>query len=168
MPDAPADLDLDGLLRALLDHEVRFVIAGGVSGNLHGSNTPTLDLDVVYARDPTNLEHLAAALRSIGARLRGAEPGVRFALDSRSLANGMNFTFRTRLGDLDCLGEASRTFSYEKLKTNAEIQDIGDLRVAVASLDDLIRMKRATGRTKDRIELENLLALRDARAKRRG
>ena len=33
----------------------------------------------------------------------------------------------------------------------------------VVSLDELIRMKRATGRTKDRIELETLSALRDER-----
>jgi hypothetical protein len=36
-----------------------------------------------------------------------------------------------------------------------------DLEVPVASLDDLIRMKRAAGRPKDRIELEILGALRD-------
>jgi len=41
-------------------------------------------------------------------------------------------------------------------------------KVPVASLDDLIRMKRAAGRNKDLIEVENLSALRDVRESRRG
>jgi hypothetical protein len=39
--------------------------------------------------------------------------------------------------------------------------------VSVASLDDLIRMKRAAGRNKDLIEIENLSVLREVRDSRR-
>ena len=41
-------------------------------------------------------------------------------------------------------------------------------RVRVASLDDLIRMKRAAGRTKDLLALEELGALRDELDRRGG
>jgi hypothetical protein len=41
--------------------------------------------------------------------------------------------------------------------------DVEGIRVMVASLDDLIRMKRAAGRNKDLIEVENLSALREVR-----
>jgi len=41
------------------------------------------------------------------------------------------------------------------------------MEIAAASLDDLIRMKRAAGRIKDRIEVENLSALREVRDRRR-
>lgn len=41
--------------------------------------------------------------------------------------------------------------------------DIVGSSVHVASLDDLIRMKRAAGRNKDLIEVENLSALREVR-----
>ena len=44
--------------------------------------------------------------------------------------------------------------------------DLVGTRVPVASLDDLIRMKRAAGRIKDRIEVENLSALREVRDKK--
>ena len=43
--------------------------------------------------------------------------------------------------------------------------DLVDTNVLVASLDDLIRMKRAAGRNKDLIEVENLSALREVREK---
>ena len=54
-------------LEVLLKHKVRFVLIGGFAGRLWGSNTITNDLDICYARDRTNLEALAAALRELGA-----------------------------------------------------------------------------------------------------
>jgi hypothetical protein len=42
---------------------------------------------------------------------------------------------------------------------------VAGLRIQVVALDDLIRMKRATGRPQDRIELEVLTALRQEIAK---
>ena len=56
---------------------------------------------------------------------------------------------------------------YEQLKRNADGMDLIGTNVSVASLDDLIRMKRAAGRNKDLIEVENLSALREVRDKGR-
>ena len=70
-------------LEMLAQHRVRFVLIGGVAGNLRGSTTVTQDVDVCYARDEENLERMAAALRELNARLRGAPPDVPFILQSR-------------------------------------------------------------------------------------
>jgi hypothetical protein len=60
------------------------------------------------------------------------------------------------------LATPSGTAGYDDLAANAaEAVLDDDLVVPVASLDDLIRMKRAAGRPKDRVELEILGALRD-------
>jgi hypothetical protein len=53
---------------------------------------------------------------------------------------------------------------FDELHRNAAKFDVGDgLIVAVCALDDLIRMKRAAGRRKDRIEREVLAAVREER-----
>ncbi|MGH2472816.1 MAG: hypothetical protein ACRDG6_10490, partial [Candidatus Limnocylindria bacterium] len=78
MPDEPAEFDPTAILRVLDAHEVKFVLIGGVSGNLHGSTTLTEDIDIAYARDRQNLERLAAALRDLRATLRGAPKGLPF------------------------------------------------------------------------------------------
>lgn len=134
---------------------------------LHGSTSVTRDLDVCYSRERTNLERLAAALHELGARLRGADMGLPFRPDAKTLKAGMNFTFETKHGSFDCLGEPSGNFNYDQLRPNAEELDLDGLRVRVASLDDLIRLKRAAGRAKDLIEVENLSALREVRERRR-
>lgn len=140
---------------------MQFVVIGGIAARILGSPTVTRDLDICYARDPQNLERLAAVLRELHASLRGVEQEVPFQLDARTLAAGDHFTFVTDAGDLDILGTPSGVGGFDELARNAPELDLDGLRVKVASIDDLIRMKRAAGRPKDRVELEILGALRD-------
>jgi hypothetical protein len=150
------------ILRRLQAHGVRFVLIGGLAAKAHGSPTLTVDLDLCYARDRDNLERLAAALNELGAELRGAPPGLPFRLDRLTLERGDSFTFTTEHGDLDILGTPAGVSGYGELEANAEDVELDEeLVVKLASLDDLIRMKRAAGRPKDRVELEILGALRD-------
>ena len=112
------------------------------------------------ARD--NLERLAAALGELGTKLRGAPPDLPFHPDRRTLERGDTFTFTTDFGDLDILGTPAGVAGFEELDANAETAELDDgLLISVASLDDLIRMKRAAGRPKDRVDFEILGALRD-------
>jgi len=124
----------------------------------------TNDTDVCYDRSPDNLERLASALSELGARLRGVDEEVPFILDAKTLERGQNFTFDTTAGPLDILGLPAGVNGFQELEANAAVFDLGDgLRVDVADIDDLIRMKRAAGRRKDRIELEVLAAVREER-----
>jgi hypothetical protein len=154
-------------LQILVAHKVDFVIIGGIAARLWGSPSVTRDLDVCYAREPANLERLAAALKEMGAKLRGVEDDVPFVLDARTLAAGDHFTFKSRAGDIDCLGVPTGTGGYADLRTSAERMDVDGLKVWVTSLADLIAMKQAAGRPKDRIEVEVLGAVRDERSRRR-
>jgi hypothetical protein len=164
------ELRFDPLLamRTLLDHGVRFVLIGGYAGALRGSPVITGDVDICYARDNENLEQLADALRSLDARLRGAPPDVPFRLHARALRAGDHFTFSTSAGALDIIGTPSGTRGFPDLDANATDEVVDDLTIRVASIEDLIRMKRASGRAKDRIALEWLSAVRDEIGSERG
>src|SRR5690349_5878932 len=104
---------IEAPLRLLGEHRVNCVIVGGVAAAIHGSLLLTNDLDVCYARDSTNLQQLAIALRSVHARLRNAPEGIPFILDAETLKRGLNFTFATDIGDLDLLGEVRGVGRYE-------------------------------------------------------
>lgn len=156
--------DPEQILRTLADQGVRYVLIGGVASRLWGSPTVTNDLDICYARDRANLDCLARALRALDARLRGVDANVPFFLDAATLERGDHFTFTTSAGNLDVLGSPSGSRGFEDLLATATWMELADRRVAVADLDDLITMKRAAGRPKDRVELEILTALRDERS----
>jgi hypothetical protein len=163
---APPPFDPLRLLETLQRHGVRFVVVGGIAGRLLGSPTVTRDLDICYARDRANLTRLAAALAELHAQLRDTDAGLPFRADARTLKAGDSFTFQTDAGDLDILGTPAGTDGYTHLARTADHTDLGELEVLVASVDDLIRMKRAAGRPKDLIEVEVLGALRDELAER--
>jgi hypothetical protein len=149
-------------IRVLRRHGVRFLVVGGMAAVVYGSPTVTGDLDICYARDQGNLQALAAALQELRARLRGAEPGLPFLLDAETLKNGLNFTFITDAGDLDCLGTPAGTDGYQDLIQDATTLELEPgLEAEFCSLDALRRMKRAAGRRKDLIELEILDRLAD-------
>ena len=81
--------------------------------------------------------------------MRGIEEDFPFEPDARALKSGSNFTFATDLGDLDVIGWPDGISSYDELVSAAVPMRIGRQDVLVASIDDLIRMKRAAGRPKD-------------------
>lgn len=152
----------------LVDHEVAFVIIGGVAAQLLGAPTVTFDLDICYARDEANRQRLARALTALDARLRGPNvpDDLPFVLDAETFRDGGHFTLATSAGSLDVLGFPAGTDGYEDLAATAVEMEIEGMTVRVAALDDLMRMKRAAGRIQDRLALEYLAALRDRRDER--
>lgn len=149
-----AEFDPVGTLRVLTDHEVDFVIVGGVAARLRGSPILTQDVDVTPAMDDRNLTNLAKALEELDARLRtNPEPeGVRLPFDPHLLKSGAVWTMVTRFGDLDLVISPAGTEGYSDLIRDADELLVAvdpDLRVMVASLVDVIRSKQAAGREKD-------------------
>jgi len=157
----PRPFDPERILETLPRHRVRFVVIGGIAGRLLGSPTVTNDLDICYARDRKNLAALSKALLELEASLRGAPDGLPFRPDVPTLEAGDHFTFATNAGNLDCIGTPKGSKGFSDLISGATRMLIGPLEVPVAAIEDLIRMKEAAGRPKDRVELEILAALKE-------
>src|SRR5260221_1278592 len=150
--------------QALVRHDVEFVIIGGVAAIVLGSPLITYDFDICYRRSRQNAVRLADALREIQAWPRGFDRSLPFVLDGVTLHNGDMFTFETSLGPFDCLGSPSGTTGYDDLVRTATTEELADgLQALVCSLDDLIRMKRAAGRPKDLLAIEQLIAIKQVR-----
>jgi len=154
-------LQADQILGTLLGAQVRFVLIGGLASQVHGSPSLTGDVDICFALDGENLHRLGEALASMTAIRRGLEGGVNAPIDHRALRAGDIFTLTTRYGDLDLLAHPDPRLDFESLQSRAIAAEIFGMEVRVASLADLMAMKRAAGRPKDLIELEILGALRE-------
>ena len=160
--------DLLAFVRVLSGGGVDYIIIGGVAAGIHGALRTTLDLDVVYGRDPENVARLVAALEPFQPYLRGAPSGLPFRLDADTVLRGLNFTLATSLGDLDLLGEVIGGGGYEALKASADVVELEGFQCQVVSLRKLIELKRAAGRGKDREALAELEALLEERERPEG
>lgn len=158
--DAAAGFDPRHVLRALAAHGAPAIVIGQVAGILHGSAELTGDLDLLWSGGPEDAQRMAAAFTSLRAELfdddhaRIAESSSAFALPKAlfrtSSASGDCCTPRLPWGDLDVEAYLRRAASTE----------IDRYLVRYVALDDLIAMRRASGRAKDLRRLEELERIR--------
>lgn len=159
----PAEFDARELLRRLTTAGVDFVVIGGVAAILHGSARLTRDLDIVFAPDEGNLEALGRTLIESEARLRGVDEDLPFVADARALRNIDLLTLETNAGWFDVHRRPAGAPPYDGLRKRAERMDVGGFSILVASIDDLLAMKRAAGRTQDLLDVETLEAIKRIR-----
>ena len=152
--------DFGELFRRLSDAHVEFVVIGGLAVIAHGHVRATLDLDICYARTADNLQRLADALAPLRPTLRGAPPELPFVWDAETIRSGLNFTLSTALGPIDALGEVPGLGGFEAVRAAASEMELDGLSVQVLTAAGLERAKRAAGRAKDLIDLEELRELR--------
>jgi predicted nucleotidyltransferase len=142
----------------LMEAKVEFVIVGGVSAVLQGSEITTRDLDICYRRTPKNIVRLVAAIGPLNPRPRGFPPDLPFFFDERTVQLGSNFTLEIGDESLDLLGVMSAIGGYEQIIGQAVDINLAGFPIKVLSLAQLIATKEAAGREKDLAVLPALKA----------
>lgn len=159
-----APLDPERLIGALTRHQVRFVLIGALAARLYGFPRLTADADITPSSETDNLEHLAAALRELHAKVytEGIPEGLVFDCSAATLARATIWNLVTAAGRLDIAFTPSGTAGYDDLAKGAEKFEAFGMTFHVASLDDIIRSKEAANRPKDRDDVILLKALKRA------
>ena len=140
--------DFRDFLKLCLDHEVRFLVIGGYAVVHHARPRYTGDLDIWVDSSKENAARVVAVLKAFGFRAKDVStklitrPGqiIRMGFEP------MRLELFTRIPGVDFAS------CYER----RTLVEIGRLRVPFISLEDLIANKRASGRTKDLQDLEEL------------
>ncbi|MFB3855077.1 MAG: nucleotidyltransferase domain-containing protein [Vicinamibacterales bacterium] len=134
--------------RLLNKHRARYLLAGGVAANLHGSVRATKDVDILVPHDEANMARVLAALTEL-------PYGIACELDAAEVARNPI----TIVGDdprVDVLTVAW-TVTFEQAWNRRLVRRILGTRVPYLGLDDLIASKQ-TGRASDRADVEQLRA----------
>lgn len=140
-------LDAAAILRALADHGVEYVVIGGLAVQAHGNPRTTQDLDLIPAPSRANLRRLVAALAGLGARPVGERDPAPVAIPREGVLE-----LDTDAGGVDVHIGPPGAAPYSELRQRALELEL-DVTVPVVGLDDLIAMKRASGRPIDRSDI---------------
>ena len=154
--------DFPEILKSLQAGGVRFVLIGGLAMRAQGTAHVTDDIDIGYARNSDNYAALATTFLPHEPRLRvaGMPEGLAFPFDARTFNNTLNLTLATDMGNVDLLGEIAGIDSFDGLWERASEIELFGVLVRVASIDDLLSMKRAANRLKDQNHILELEALK--------
>lgn len=156
-------LDPERLLRVLAENGVEFCVIGALAAWLQGSPAATIDLDVMPRRDLDNADRLAVALNALGARNTGSEDALE--LEGADFLGWGRQRFETGAGPLDVVPHAAGIGGFEDVAT-VELE-LGDLRIRVLTIDEVIASKEKLGRPKDTAALPALYATREALRRQR-
>ncbi len=157
------------LFKALNDAGIRFVVVGGLAVVLHGHARLTVDVDLVVDLDEEQARKTIETLVRMGLRPRVPVNPRDFA--ARSVRDGwirdrgmQVFTMYDpsnpmRVVDLF----VTHPIPFEELWSRSREFELRDTTVRVASIPDLIHLKRLAGRQQDRSDIEQLEAILQAK-----
>ncbi len=168
MSEGPAErpLDIRRLFEVLERHRVEYLVIGGVAVQVHGHRRTTKDLDLMPGPGPENAARLAAALEELRARVADQDSARELsAADAERLALAAVVPpLVTEHGELHLLPEPRGAAEWAQMRSRALVVDLDGVEVSIVGLDDLLRMKVATGRKRDLDDVAVLTAIeRDAR-----
>lgn len=151
---------LERVCGALRDAGVRYAVVGGYAVALHGAVRGTLDIDVALHWSRTNLLRAETALQGIGlvSRLPVTGNEVYDFRDEYIANRGLVAWSFHNPGDP--LEQVDIVIAYDLAGKRTLRVDLGSGPVQVLSIDDLIEMKRISGRAQD---LEDAAALEKLR-----
>lgn len=151
------------ILEKLHSQKVRYLIVGGLAVNLHGVPRATQDIDLIISTDKKNILTLVKALTDLGYV-------PRIPVDPNDLADS------DKVNDW-VNNKNMKAFSFYHKSENFKVVDIvlvhpldfneaysrrlavsyRSIEVPTASIDDIITMKKASGRPQDTSDIEMLM-----------
>ena len=151
------------ILKAFQEEKVKYLVVGGFAVYLHGVPRVTNDLDVIISFDPINVNRVQKVMTALGyvPRLPGVKAeylGNRQILDDWiKNRNMLVFTFfqpSSHYRQLDILLVHPLDFkaAYKRKKTIGS----GGIKIKTVCTDDLIEMKKYSGRKQDLSDIEHL------------
>jgi hypothetical protein len=125
------------------------VLVGSLAAALNGAPNQTLEVALVYSREPANIDRLLAVLQSLDAVFR-IQPERRLRPRRSHLAGGGHLNLLTRFGPLDLLGTVGQNLGFSDLLPHSHEMNVGQgIRVRVLNLEMLISMKEQLASEKD-------------------
>ena len=138
--------DFKDFIKSLNEFNVRYLLVGGWAVGIYGTPRATKDIDFLVDVDDENIEKLQKALYKFGA------PTVESKVFQEK---GSVFRLGRSPVQIDIINEASG-ISFNGCYSRRNVISVEDTQISIISKEDLIKNKKASGRTRDLADAESL------------
>jgi hypothetical protein len=138
---------LNRIAKSFAAHRFDAIMVGNSAAALHGAPVTTLDVDFMFRKTAANLNKLKRIAKDFGATILKPYYPVSDLFRVVNDDQGLQLDFMAKLDGIR---------SYEGLKSRATQVEFGEHALWVACLADVIKSKRAAGRSRDLAVLEVL------------
>lgn len=147
------------MINVLDRHKVEYLLIGGMAAQLQGVPIEvTRDADFNVNATDANLGRLVAALRELGAKIRGiGQSAIDVPIDEHLLRRMVSVQLVTTHGPMDVNFRPDGTAGYDDLIRSVVTLHLESREVRVATVGDIVRSKQAAGRPKDLVALPTYL-----------
>ncbi len=158
------------LIDAFNQHNISYVVVGGLAVVLHGHNRLTADIDLVIRLDSDNASKAVSIITEQGYAARAPVNPLDFADPSKreewiQAKNLVVFSFYHKSNPLMAIDLfVDYPIDYEELYARSVCKKLGHIEVRICSIDDLISMKKKANRPKDTEDVRLLEIIKDAQS----
>ena len=154
------------MFKKLNDNKIRYIVAGGLAVNLHGIPRLTYDVDLLVDMEEENLKRLLKLLKSLGFK-----PKVPVNISDFAISEKRNDWIKNKNMKAFCLVNEkfeireldiiiNTPVSYESAEKSIVYKKLYDIEIPTVGLNQLIKMKKNTGRLQDESDIKHLKRLK--------
>jgi len=158
----------EDILGEFQKHKIQYIVIGGIAVNLHGALRSTADLDILLEMNQDNLKQFLAILKSNNYHskqpidlIQIADRKNRECLVREKNLKAVNFYKKSGFEEVDVIIDAP--FTFREAKKDIVWIKSGSARIPLLSIDGLIKMKKNTGRSIDKLDIDTLKRIKKLR-----
>jgi hypothetical protein len=147
------------LFEKLNEHNVRYVICGGLAVNLHGVPRMTADIDIILDLDRNNIEKFMVAANELNYSMSlplktediWEEKKRQSLIKEKNLVALSFYNYDDNTVALDVLIDFP--IQFEQLWINKSVRKSGNSDIYIVHIDDLIKLKEYSNRIQDQQDI---------------
>jgi hypothetical protein len=155
------------ILKKLHENKIQYIMAGGLAVSLHGAVRFTADIDIILSFDKENIEKFISLMDKLGYKPKPpvdpkhlADPEIRKKWFNEK--NMKVFSFYHPDKPIEIIDVfIDNPIDFNELDRRKTLKKAKDIEIPIASIDDLIELKKLAGRDQDIIDIKNLLKIKN-------
>lgn len=160
------NLFYEDILRELYENKIRYILVGGLAVSLHGAVRFTADVDIILSLDNENVKDFISMMNKLGYKPKVPVDPVDFTnpqkrkewIDNKNMKVFSFYNPEKPIEIVDVF--VDNPIDFENMYNRKVVKKAKNIEIPIASIDDLIELKKISGRDQDKLDINKLQELK--------